>query len=359
MNLNLTAPCNALGMGIVGANLIVGLTEAGASVSYFPIGPVEPPPTHGEAVRLARKAAEYYDPTAPSVRYWHPSDMAHHVGRGLRISYTIFETDTLPTAAKHQLRNSDLVVVPTSWASKVCETNGVPREKLRVVNHGVDPGIFYPMPLPSSGPTIFFASGKWEIRKGHLEVCQSFNAAFKAADDVRLVVHCSNPFLSETESKEWWDYFMTSPMGKVGKIEIVGGRFTRQEEVAALVAQVHCGVFPSRAEGWNLPLSECMAMGRHVIATDYSAHTEFCTPGSCRLINVDKLEPAFDGRWFKGEGNWAHLGERQIEQMVWHMRTIHREQTEGRLALNVKGIERMASFTWQAACQQLMNVLSE
>ena len=32
-------------------------------------------------------------------------------------------------------------------------------------------------------------------------------------------------------------------------------------------------------------------MGLNVIATDYSAHTEFVEPANCRLVHVDETEP--------------------------------------------------------------------
>ena len=52
------------------------------------------------------------------------------------------------------------------------------------------------------------------------------------------------------------------------------------------MSQVDCGVFPSRAEGRNLELLEMMSAGKHVITTDYSAHTEFCTKDNAGLVPI-------------------------------------------------------------------------
>ena len=52
-----------------------------------------------------------------------------------------------------------------------------------------------------------------------------------------------------------------------------------------------CGLFPARAEGWNLELLEMMACGKQVIATNYSAHTEFCTKENSILIESDENIP--------------------------------------------------------------------
>ena len=79
-------------------------------------------------------------------------------------------------------------------------------------------------------------------------------------------------------------------------------------DVAALLADCDCGVFPSRAEGWNLGLLECMSMGLNVIATNYSAHTEFVEPANCRVVQIDETEPQPAGELLGAPetgANWA------------------------------------------------------
>ena len=61
------------------------------------------------------------------------------------------------------------------------------------------------------------------------------------------------------------------------------------------MAGADCGIFLSRAEGWNLGLLEMMAMGKPVITTNYSGHTEFATPANALLVEVPEVEPAKDG----------------------------------------------------------------
>ena len=90
---------------------------------------------------------------------------------------------------------------------------------------------------------------------------------------------------------------------------------------------------------------------RHAIATDYSAHTEYLTPANARLIEIDELEDARDPRWTstystRGTGQWAHLGARQVEQLVHHLREVHEDRVAGRLGRNDTGIETARSFSW-------------
>ena len=65
------------------------------------------------------------------------------------------------------------------------------------------------------------------------------------------------------------------------------------------MAQTDCGIFPSRAEGWNLELLEMLACIKSVITTHYSAHTEFCDDVNSDLVEIKETELAYDGKWFQ------------------------------------------------------------
>jgi glycosyltransferase involved in cell wall biosynthesis len=127
-------------------------------------------------------------------------------------------------------------------------------------------------------------------------------------------------------------------------------------DVAELMADADCGFFPARGEGWNHGLAQMMAMGKSVIATHYSAHTEYCTPESCRPIAVGRTIRAYDGVFFPkgGAGKWACLGKAQLEQAVEHLRAVHREKQEGRLRTNQAGIDTFKRLTWQGTVKAIL-----
>ena len=90
-----------------------------------------------------------------------------------------------------------------------------------------------------------------------------------------------------------------------------------------------------------------MSCGKHVIATNYSAHTEFCNEENCRLIEIDKLESAYDGKWFFYQGQWGSLGDKQNESLVKNFREIHELKKTGNLGVNISGIETATKFSWE------------
>ena len=199
-----------------------------------------------------------------------------------------------------------------------------------------------------------YAFDKWEVRKGHDVLAQCFNAAFGHSDDVELWMMCHNPFYSAEQQQQWEKLYKDSPLGD--KIRIIPRQKTHTD-VYNIMKQTDCGVFPARAEGWNLELLEMMACGKHVIATEYSAHTEFCNDKNCNLISIDNLEPAQDGVWFHGQGMWASLGNNQLEQIVNHMRRIHKEKQENLLESNIDGIYTAKEFSWKNSAEKFIKGL--
>jgi hypothetical protein len=119
-----------------------------------------------------------------------------------------------------------------------------------------------------------------------------------------------------------------------------------------------CGIFPSRGEGWNLEALEMLSCGRHLIITDYSAHKEFCNSDNSMLVSVDDVEPAFDGIWFNGQGNWAKIDNKQIEQIAEYMRSVHLLKQKGGLSLNTEGIDTANKFTWNNATTTMIGSLN-
>ena len=136
------------------------------------------------------------------------------------------------------------------------------------------------------------------------------------------------------------------------RVKLFSG-FDTQNELAQLVANSNCGLYPSRAEGWNLELLECMSMNKPAITTNYSAHTEFCTSDNCYLVNIDEKEKAFDGKAFQGQGNWAKLGQNQIDNIIEHMRFVY----NNRINTNLNGIETAKKYSWSNSALSILRCI--
>ena len=357
--MNIISPINQLGYGVTGLNIVKALRKM-QPVSLWPIG--QPQVTNEEdsfVVRDSINNSHLFEEDDPCIRIWHQHDMAQFVGRGTKIGFPIFELDQFSAIERHHLNSVDRLFVCSQWAKEVCIENGIkPKQAtihddaIDVIPLGVDIEIFKPCDI-KPGPTIFFNCGKWEVRKGHDILVEIFNKAFTEDDDVELWMMCSNPFLSEQEDNEWKKKYAYSNLGH--KVKFIN-RVDTQYEVYNIMAQVDCGIFPSKAEGWNLEALELMSCGKHVIITNYSAHTEFCNKENSLLIDMSQMEKAYDGKWFNGKvGSWSHIGEDQIDQAVNHMRKIHNLKKENVLQKNIEGVSTAEKFTWENTAKEILN----
>lgn len=358
MKINLSAPINSLGYGRASLEILNSLYKAGHSVSLFPINERIEPNLITEAVKKSLDNAELFDYIAPSVRIWHQNSLAPSIGSGPRIGFPIFELDRFTDVELHHLKSCDYLFVCSKWAREICIGQGFEADRVFVVPLGVDTNLFSYVE-PTHKDCRFFNIGKWEIRKGHDILLEAFKEEFKNDDNVTLFMCCSNPFLTDSERSIW------ESKAKHPKIRLVQ-RLPEHSDVAKLIKSCDCGVFPARAEGWNLEALETLACGRALITTNYSAHTEFC---KCKLresfstinsflIPVSGTEPAMDNKWFHGQGNWAKFDSQSYDRLKSYMRLVYTRKMSGVSVSEVAISNSVSHFTWDNTVQTMIGHLN-
>ena len=362
MKINYSSGINTLGYGYSGYNICKSLIKMGHDITLFPIGTPEESMgnelaqhwygnksehLHSHGANLTTSGEPNY-----SVRIWHQDNIHPRIGFCPHFGFPIFELDIFSQVELSSIALCDELMVCSEWARQIV-LKYFPQMPVHIVPLGIDPSIFFSCPIPQTTNTIFLSVGKWEIRKGHDFTIECFNKAFSPTDNVELWMMCDNPFL-ENKGADWINKCRTSKLGS--KIKIIP-RQPNHQNVYYIMSKADVGLFPSRAEGWNLELLEMMSIGKHVICTDYSAHTEFCNKSNSFLIDIDSKELAYDGIWFHNNGYWAHLGQNQEDQYVEHLRNLHKNKQEKNIRLNQAGIETGRKYTWEYSAKQLIKAL--
>lgn len=353
MNINVMALINKLSYGIVSRNILKELDLTPHKVTLFPIGNTEC--DGDEIVHLTNMFSRQpeFDASAPCIRIFHQFGLAESIGRGKRVGFPIFELDTFNKTEINHLKSVDQLLVPSKWAAQIIKHNGI-NIPTDVIPLGADPSIFSPSPLAVSTKTKFFTIGKIESRKLHDKLHEIFRKSFTPKDDVELNISWTNHFIKPEEEQIWQNMYRETLGEQVNFIPW----FDDQRDIARFINQNHCCIYPSLAEGWGLGGLEALACGRHLIMTNYSGQTEYLTESNARLIEIDKLVPAYDGVWFNGQGLWANFGEPQEEQLITHLREIHKLHKQGELKLNTEGIKTVKQFTWANSVQKLITSIS-
>ena len=280
--LNISAPINDTSYGYTSINFISQFLMQGIDIAIDPIGPCK------ETIETSKP----FFTNGNSLRLFHQHDIHSRIGTGKHFGFPIFELDNFSTKEIRSIQACDEIIVCSKWAKGVMSNffSG----PIHVCPLGVDSNMFFPKPT-NSYTTRFLNIGKWEVRKGHDILIECFNKAFGPKDNVELWMVPSNRFLTPQEQR-YWERLYNHP-----KVKILP-RLETQKHLVNIINKVDFGIFPSRAEGWNLGLLEMMSCGKHVICTNYSGHTEFTDKDCASLIEIDKLESAYDAKWFFNQG---------------------------------------------------------
>lgn len=355
--INLVAPINTLGYGICGYNILRELIKLDTRIALYPVAKPESMEDNTSITKAINNQLMIRK-DFPCVKIWHQNDLFSSVGNGKYFGFPIFELTEFNDVEVCSLKHCDEIMVCSKWAKDVILSNNLGFEdgQVHVIPLGVDRNIFTDQPEQSfkRPSTVFFNCGKWEKRKGHDILIECFNMAFEHTDDVELWMMCDNPFIGQYNQK-WAELYKNSKLGT--KIKLIP-RQASQRDVYKVMSQADCGVFPARAEGWNLELLEMMSCGKQVITTNYSAHTEFCNKNNSMLVEVNNFETAFDGLFFDGKyGYWAEINEQQKEQVVEYMRDVHKKKQSGNLLFNHSGVKTAKEFSWKKSAEEMLNVI--
>lgn len=337
-----SAPINTLGYGQVGFNFLKQLISNDCLVDLYVIG--KPDPTMEPYIRGCNNNI---DIIAPSLRIWHQNEVHPRVGKGDHYGFPIFELETFSSQEVKSMNLCDSIITCSQWGADIVKNHIKPYIPVHVVPLGVDTDLFTPVEPNENLKTIFLNVGKWEIRKGHDFLLEAFKRAFGPKDPVELWLLPDNPFLNQSQLSEWMN------LAYHPKIRVFPRKKTH-EGVFELMSKADVGVFPSRAEGWNLELLEMMSIGKPMIATNYSAHTEFCNKDNCNLIDIDSITNAYDGIWFHNQGKWANLGDNQMEQLIYYMRTLHDKKQQSGLGVNINGVNTGLQYSWINSVKKLL-----
>jgi hypothetical protein len=318
---------------------------------------------------LATVTVEYdnMDPqsVAKLIQYSAPSDINIWIDgfmgpnaskiKGRNVVWAIFEQDKLAPVYVALLNRADLVWTPSAWARNILLAHGMPPAKVAVVPEGVNTELYHPHCRPwneTKSPTKFrfLMLGKFEERKGYTQLLDAFVKAFGKNPKVELLIK-GDYYLDPQRIGAMLLDFVKSY--NAPNIRLLTGAAS-QEDLFVIYNMADAFVFPSRAEGWGLPLIEAMATGLPAIATNYSGQTEFLShleglfmPVRHNLVPVQ--DPEIHRFVMDDDGDWGRWAETDVDDLADKMQEMVKNYPQWRQnALKASTILR-SRFTWANA----------
>ncbi len=226
-------------------------------------------------------------------------------------------------AAAHRSRR--LIAVSEATAQDLHRFYSLPEEKICVVNHGVDPAFFSIEKAPAA-PPFMLAVSTLHPHKNLDSLLRAFARFAQYHPEYRLV--CAGLKGFHTESLE----NLCKELALEGRVTFTG--WIPREKLYTLFAQATAFVYPSRFEGFGMPIIEALAAG---------------LPTACASV-----EPMAGIA-----GSAAVLFDPEEENALYTaLETICFDHHE-RLRLSSAGPLQAARFTWEAAARKTLSVLKQ
>jgi glycosyltransferase involved in cell wall biosynthesis len=158
-------------------------------------------------------------------------------------------------------------------------------------------------------------------RKNPVGLIQAFRKAFEPGEGPQLVIKTINGVHRYEALEE-----VLAAAGGRADIHVVDRSLSGPER-DALVAGCDCYVSLHRSEGFGLTLAECMALGKPVIGTAFSATTDFMTDENSYPVGYELTRVGADCEIYPPDGTWA---DPDVDQAAHHMRSVIENPGEAR-----------------------------
>lgn len=213
-----------------------------------------------------------------------------------------------------------IIAVSEFTREQVISLLGYPKDRVRVIHHGVRP---LPIPADVQREKVILSAGAIQTRKNTARLVEAFESVDPAW---RLVLIGSEGYGAEAI------HARIAASAARERIAVLG--YVAPEELARWYARAALFAFPSLDEGFGMPVLEAMAAGVAVLTSNRSAMPEVA--GDAAL-----LADPFD-----------------IDDLSAALRRIT-EDERLRAELSARGLERARAFTWEKAVAETWKVYRE
>ncbi len=241
----------------------------------------------------------------------------------------IYHSFCMDFSTRHAIK---IIAISQATKKDLIDIYHVDEKKIEVIYHGFDKDKFYPAQKPAGEkikalmPYIFFI-GRLEAKKNIVNLIKSYGL-LRQNDQIKekLVLAGRPGYLYEDIKKE-----IDALPAKIRQ-DVIELGYVPDEEVGDLSRYASVFAFPSRFEGFGMPLLEEMACGVPVVASNTTSIPEIV--GEAGLLS---------------DPDDAEKFSYNLEQAITNI--------DLRKKIIEKGLKRSAEFSWEKCARETLNLI--
>ncbi|MBC3832232.1 glycosyltransferase [Undibacterium amnicola] len=306
--------------------------------------------------RLHQAALDRQLPPYAALRFCYPPFLDDMPATARVVHSYGWEETGFPSAYVEEFnRRLDLITVLSSVVEKTLRDSGV-RVPIVVTGAGVDHLLrIQPQALPATMIATckgfrFLHISSCFPRKGIDVLLRAYGAAFRAADDVSLIIktfpNAHNTVLEQLQTFQQED-------AEFPHVLIINEDWDDQR-IVALYQFAGAFVAPSRGEGFGLPMAEAMLFNLPVITTAWGGQADFCDELTawCCDYTFQKAQTHMQ----LTHSLWAEPDMHDLAQLLRQVRGLDDAQRLKKTAVARRRI--LENFTWRNTAERIRAAVS-
>lgn len=282
-----------------------------------------------------------------------------------------YESSIMPQHWKKFYSIVDYVLPPSQYVADMMERNGCPKDKIKVVPHGVDLSVFNPQVKPlklNTNKSIkFLCVAEPHYRKQLDKLLKLYCETFTSNDDVCFVL--KTKIFKPGEAIKGFEMDLRPLLislknkykDKMPEIKVIGNRIPN---IASLYAACDVFALMTASEGWGVPYLEALAMGMPVIAPRHGGQLQFLN-GDNSILTKCGIRKAKPQEQYWGAHSKAVVGNPNEQDFADTMYRVYKELLSKSASFDLKAkydkqqkhaLATAQELTWKNAMQQIIDL---